>query len=126
MARMGCSLKKVIHTSSGHTVFFPGGKEYVDVPAHLVEDCLKQGAYTLPGEEVVFDHSEAPPEELQLIPAERKRRAVELFQKMIESPETYRSRFTAAGRPNTKFVQSTLGFKVAPQEVEEWWDEAKP
>lgn len=127
MIKMACTRKTLVHTAMGNTVSFPGNKQIIEVPDHLVEECMKAGAYILPSEKYSPpDLSAEPAAKIELIPAERRKRAMALFEEMINSPEEHRTNFTAVGRPSTRYVERRLGFKIDSREIESWWEEAKP
>jgi hypothetical protein len=128
MTRLASTIKKTVHLPTGHTVFFPGNKEWFEVPDSLVPECLKHGAYMHPSDSLpdsMDAEAEASPATTSLSHEERKRRAVALIKEMVESPEKHRDHFTAAGRPSSRYVSNALGFKVMLQEIEDWWNDAR-
>jgi hypothetical protein len=114
----------VIRTTQGFTLEFEKDTP-VMVPDNLkvMEACRAAGAiYVDPQEmEVVVEREKAKPQYTPASPEERRKTILDLFREMKENQVQHRQNFTAVGRPNAKYVTSTLGFDVSVKEVETLW-----
>lgn len=106
----------VLRTTKGHSIRFIKG-EPVWVPPVVVPDAVAIGA--IPVEEGVDVIGEEEKPAAPLTPEERKQKIIEAVKVMVARKE--RSDFTASGVPNSKRLQSLVGFEVLNRERDEVW-----
>jgi len=113
-----------VRSTRGHTLRFRKD-EPINVPDDykVIEECQRYGAlYADPEAAPALPDEGAQVTNLPKTPNERRSRIEALMSEMKEFQEEHRNHFTAAGRPNAKYVQATLGFDVSAAEVEELWN----
>lgn len=125
MTKMISARQQVVHCSvGGATVSFPGGKNQVEVPDHLIRDCLAAGAVLAAGQKAPAELLTPPAEKKDLSPTERNDAVLSLIRELHANPNSVpRDAFAATGRPARAYIEKTLGINVTPKEIGKWWDE---
>jgi hypothetical protein len=105
---------------AGRSINFEKNKP-VWVPPEVVKEALQIGAQGVEEQLDILDPAKPPKEELNA--EEREQSIFNVFTKLVE--RNGRGDFTASGVPNTKVMESLLGFEVAAKERDRLWDEFK-
>jgi hypothetical protein len=119
-----------VSSTRGHTIQFKKNEPvYVPGDINVIELCRQYGAeYADAADADVHEGEDQAALEKRKefsapkSAAERNERVMRILRAMHASPDQFRERFTATGRPNARFVQSEVGFDVSPQEVEQLWN----
>lgn len=91
------------------------------VPPEVVKEALLIGAQGVDEQIDILDPEQ--PEKTELTAEQREQSIFGVFAKLVERDA--RGDFTASGVPNTKIMESLLGFEVAAKERDRLWADFK-
>jgi hypothetical protein len=125
-------MMKMSHRSSDVWVSTPYGFAYLfkpNVPVMVDPQCVLMcqsmgAAFVNAEDEQVLPGNVSGPRAVAS-PPQKHAMLLELFAKMIEDQVKYRDNFTAAGRPNLRWVQKELREEFGADQIETAWAEAK-
>jgi len=111
-----------VATTLGHTfIFHPN--EPVMVPASCVSIAMQHGAVPVDNADLAqITADEAAPPRAPSV-EERQKLLTEMFEKLFADQSGYRDAFTAAGRPNTYWLERQLNVDLSASEVHSLWTE---